>query len=113
MYHPNTSSSPHYSTSSNSHANAITPSTWFDNLYIFKPIKDTSLPSNLELSFLLDSGAFNCVLNLPTFTILADHFFKLSKSTPQISDFKILTVGNKTEVPILFDVIPTLHTPIH
>ena len=41
MYHPNTSSC--YQ-SSNSNANAITPSTWFVNLYILKPTEDTSLP---------------------------------------------------------------------
>ena len=67
MYQPNTSSQ--YPSLSNEHANAITPSTWFVNLYIFKPIEDTPLPSKLELIFLPDSGASICVLNLPTSTI--------------------------------------------
>ena len=63
MYHPHNSSS-QYSSSNNEHANAITPSTWFVNFYIFKPIEDTSFLSELELLFLLDSGASICVLNL-------------------------------------------------
>ena len=67
MYYPNTSSC---SQSSNNQANAITPSTWFVNLYIFKPPEDTSAPSKLELLFPLDSSASICVLNLSTFTIL-------------------------------------------
>ena len=73
MYHPNPPLSQPSSTYTE-HANAITPSTWFVNLYIFKPSEDTSIPSKLELLFLLDSGASICVLNLPTFTILADNF---------------------------------------
>ena len=53
------------------------------------------------------------VLNLPTFTILADHFLKCSKHFPHKAEFKTLTVANKTEVPILYNVIRTLHTSIH
>ena len=113
MYHSNLSSCSQYSTSSNNHVNALTPSTWFVNLYIFKKLEDTSSPSKLEFLFLLDSVASTCVLNLLTFTILADHFLKCSKSTPQKNDFKTLTVANKTEVPILFNVILTLHASIH
>ena len=64
MYHQTTSSS-QYSSLSTEHANAITPSTWFVNLYIFKPIEDTSLPSKLGLLFLLDSGASICVFTFP------------------------------------------------
>ena len=112
MYHPTTSSS-QYSSPSNEHANAITPSTWFVNLYFFKPIEDTLLPSKLELLFLLDSGASICVLNLPTFTTLADHFLKCSKCSPQNDEFKTSTVANETEVPLLHKVILTLHTSIH
>ena len=112
MYHNNTSSS-QFPSLCNGHADATTPSTWFVNLYIFKPIEDTSLPSKLELLFLLDSGASVCILNLPTFTILADHFLKCLKSPPHKAEFKILTVANKTEVPILFIVILTLHISIH
>ena len=81
MYHPNTSSS-QYSSLSNEHANAITSSTWFVNLYICKPIEDTSLPSKLEPLFLLDNGASVCVLTLPTFMFLSDHFLKCSKISP-------------------------------
>ena len=50
MNQPTTSASQNSSLSTE-HANAITPSTWFVNLYIFKPNEDTSLPSKLELLF--------------------------------------------------------------
>ena len=76
MYQPTTFAS-QYPSLSTEHDNAITPSTWFVNLYIFLPSEDTS---KLKLLFLLDSGASICVLNLPTFTILADHFFKVFKT---------------------------------
>ena len=112
MYHPNISSSQSSSTPAE-HANAITPSTWFVNLYIFKPTEDTSIPSKLELLFLLDSGASICVLNLPTFTILADHFLKCSTHSPYQNEFKTLTVANKSEVPILHNVTLTLHTSLN
>ena len=112
MYHPNSPLSQSSSTSTE-HANAITPSTWFVNLYIFKPSEDTSIPSKRELLFLLDSGASICVLNLPTFTILADHFLKCSKHSPHQNEYKTLTVANKSEVPILHNLILTLHTSFH
>ena len=112
MYHPNPQLSQPSSTSTE-HANAITPSTWFVNLFIFKPSEDTSIPSKLELLFLLDSGASICVLNLPTFTILADHFLKCSKQSPHQNEYKTLTVANKSEVPILHNLILTLHTSLH
>ena len=114
MYHPSpTTSASQYSSLSTEHANAITPSTWLVNLYIFKPSEDTSLPSKLELLFLLDSGASICVLNLRTFTILADHFLKCSKHSSHKDEFKTLTVANKTEVHTLYNIILTLHTSIH
>ena len=111
MYQPTTFAS-QYSSFSTEHANAITPSTWFANLYIFKPSEDTSLPTKLELLILLDSGASICVLNLPTFTILADHFLKCSKHSPHKDECVTLAVANETEVPNLYNVILTLHTSI-
>ena len=62
---------------------------------------------------LLDSGASLCGLNLPTFRILADHFPKCSKSTSPNIDFKTLTVANKDEVPIQFNDILSIQTPVH
>ena len=112
MYHPKISS-PQSSFTSTEHANAITPSTWFVNLYIFKPSEDTSIPSKLELLFLLDSGASICVLNLPTFTILAEHFLKCSTHSPHQNEYKTLTVANKSDVPILHNIILTLHTSLN
>ena len=111
MYHPNPPF-PQSSSTSTEHANALTPSTWFVNLFLFKPKEDTSIPSKLELLFLLDSGASICVLNLPTFTILADHFLKCSKHSPSQNEYKTLTVANKSEVPILHNLILTLHTSL-
>ena len=61
---------------------------------------------------MLDSEASICVLNLPTFTIIANHFLKYSNFT-QNNEVKTLTVANKTEVPILFNVFLTVHTSIH
>ena len=55
-------------------------------LYIIKPPEDTSFNSKLEILFLLDSGASICVLKLPTFAKLADHFLKYSKSTAKTND---------------------------
>ena len=52
-------------------------------------------------------------LDLHTFTILADHFLKCSKTTPQKDEFKTLTVAHKAEVPVVFYVILTLHTSIY
>ena len=102
MYHPNISSCSQSSTLSNHHANAITLSTWFVNLYIFKPPENTSFPSKLDILFLPDNGASICVLNLLTFTILADHILKCSKSTPNNIDnaLKTLTVTNKAAILI-------------
>ena len=111
MYHLNPSF-PQSSSTSTEHANALTPSTWFVNLFLFKPNEDTSIPSKLELLFLLDSGASICVLNLPTFTILADHLLKCSKHSPPQNEYKTLTVANKSEVPILHNLMLTLHTSL-
>ena len=113
MHHPKTCSCGQYSTLSNNHANAITLCTWFVNLCIVKPPKDTSLPSKIEILYLLDSSASICVLALPTSTILADHFLNCSKATPNNNDIKTLTIANKPEVPILFIEILRLHTSIH
>ena len=83
----------------------------FSNL-VKIPLSLTSIPSKLELLFLLDSGASICVLNLPTFTILADHFLKCSKHSPHQNEYKTLTVANKSEVPILHNLTLTLHTSL-
>ena len=101
------------STLTNNHANSITASTWFVDLYNFKPLEDSTLSSKLKLYFLQDSGAFIGVLNFPTSTKSADEFLKSLKSTPSKTDFKTLRVTNKAEVPIVFNIILTLHTSIH
>ena len=62
---------------------------------------------------MVDGGASIRILNLPLFPILADHFLKCSKFTPNNIDRKILTVANKVEFPHLFNLFLTLHTSIH
>ena len=102
------------STPTNNHDIAVTISTRFVTLYIFKPAENSSLPSKLGLLFLLASGASVCVLNFTTFTIFVDHFFfKCSESTHSSEDFKTLTVAIKADAPIIFNVTPTLQTFIH
>ena len=88
--HLNTISCSQSFTLSNNHANAIIPSTWFVNMYIFKQLEDTSsfLPK-LDIVFLLDNGAFTCVLSSATFKILTENFLNWTKSTHNNNDFKI------------------------
>ena len=45
--------------------------------------------------------------------MLADHFLQHSKTILQNDEIKTFTVANKAEVPILFNVILTLHTSNH
>ena len=111
MYQSTTSAS-QYSSLSTEHANAITPSTWLVNLYIFKPNEDTSLPSKLELLFLLERGASIC-FKLTHLYNLSPSIFKVFKTFSYKAEFKTLTVANKIEVPILYNVIRTLHTSHH
>ena len=92
--------------------NAITPSRWFFNLYISQSKTDTSTPSQLEILFLLDSGASISFLNLPTYTILAEEFLHCSSHIyPPPS--KTITIANKAQVPILFNINLTCHTSIN
>ena len=86
--------------------NAVTPSSWFLNLYASKPLKDTSTPSKLEILFLLDSGASISVLNVPTYTILAKSFLNCSTEINS-SPTKTISIATKTEVPILHNITVT------
>ena len=54
--------------------NAVTPSSWFLNLYVSKSLKDTSTPSKLEILFLLDSGASISALTYLLILYLLNHF---------------------------------------
>ena len=49
-------------------ANALTPTSWFYSLYLHTPERhnDNDHPYRLEISFLLDDGAFLPVLNYLT-----------------------------------------------
>ena len=54
-------------------ANALTPTSWFYSLYTNASPHQNQLdyPSRLGNSFLLDIGASICVLNYPTYVIIA------------------------------------------
>ena len=92
--------------------NAITPSSWFFNLYYSKSKNDNSTSSKLETLFLLDSGGSISALNLPTYTILAEKILHCS-SEIHPSPSKTTTVANKAQVPILFNNNLTCHTSIN
>ena len=53
-------------------ANAVTPTTWFYNLYVHTPssITQRDNTSRLEIAFLLESGISFSVLNYPTYVTL-------------------------------------------
>ena len=61
--------------------------------------------------FLRDSGGTISVLNVPTFTALADHFLKCSKHFANFFSLTLM-VANKSQVPILTHVTLTCHTTI-
>ena len=101
MYHPTETT------------NAITPTSWFYQLYVHTPHqKLDTCSSRLEILFLLDTGASISVLNLPTYTIITKHLniIPQNKYTVQIS--KTLTVANPTEVHILNYFTLTCNTGI-
>ena len=92
--------------------NAVTPPTsWFLNLYATKSLKDTSSPSKLEILFLLDSGASISVINIATYTILAQSFLNCSTEITTLST-KTISIATKTEIPILHNITLTCHTSI-
>ena len=95
-------------------ANTITPYGWFYPLYIHaSERKDNTLPSKLEILFLLDTGASVSVLNLPTFHVIAK---QLNLNVPKDIEnplAKTLTVPNQTEVPIVLYVSMTCFTEVN
>ena len=87
-------------------ANAVTPTSWFNTLYVHTPssIEQRDNPSRLEIAFLLDSGASISVLNYPTYitlTKLLDIRPNHTSDTGLQHTSKTLTVANQDEVPIL------------
>ena len=86
--------------------NAVTPTIWFNALYVHTPASITQRdnPSRLEIAFLLDSGASISVLNYPTYitlTILLDIRPNHTSDIGPHNTSKTLTVANQTEVPVL------------
>ena len=82
------------------------------SIHLIAP-EDSSLPSKQEILIIQESGVSVCVLNLPTVTILADHFLECSKSNLSNTDGKTLSVAKEAEVHILFKAILTKLTSIH
>ena len=91
-----------------------TPYSWFYALYVHAfEGKDNILPSNLEILFLLDTGASISVLTLPTFHVIAK---PLNLNVPKVIEnkrAKTLTVANWTEVPIIPYVLMTYFTEVN
>ena len=79
--------------------NAITPPSWFYNLYIHTQNEtDSNLPSRLEIAFLLDSGALILVLNVPNYMMITRMFNDCNQKQHDTS--KTLTIANQSEVSI-------------
>ena len=93
-------------------AKAVTPTSWFYSICTHTaPNKiQHDYPLKLEISFLLDSGASNPVLNYPPYVTLA----KLPKieQNNTLNPSKTLTVANQTEVSILHYVAVALNTTV-
>ena len=81
--------------------NGITPTSWFYQLSIYTPPQTIDpCSSRFQIILLLDTGASIFVLNLPTYTILAERL-NINAHTKEQQKTKTLTVANQTEVPIL------------
>ena len=93
-------------------ANAVTPTKWFYTLFTHTPSNQIQrdYPSQIKISFLLDSGASISVLNHPTFVTIAKLLHIKQNNT--LNPSKTLNVANQTEIPILHYVIIYLNTTI-
>ena len=78
--------------------NTIIPTNCFFHLYFSKSKIDLSTTSKLEILFRLDSGASISVLNLPTYTHLAEKFLPCSFEL-QSSHSKSTNVAKKSPSP--------------
>ena len=95
-------------------ANTITPYSWFYPLDVHAPEeKDNTLPSKLEILFLLDTGASLLVLNLPTFHVIAKQLNLNIPKNIENKRAKTLTVANQTEVPIIHYISMTCFTEVN
>ena len=95
-------------------ANTITPYNWFFPLYLHaSETNDNILPSNLEILFLLDTGASIFVLNLPTFHVISKQLNINVPTNLQNKRAKTLTVANQTEVPIIHYISMTCFTEVN
>ena len=76
-------------------ANALTPTSWFYSLYLDTPERynDNDHPSNLEISFLLNSGASISELNYPTYRTIAK-LLNITCNTKTNHTSNTLTVAN-------------------
>ena len=95
-------------------ANTITPYSWFYPLYIHAlERKDNTLPSILEIVFLLNTGASISVLNPPTFHVIAKQLNLHVPKGNENTRAKTLLVANQTEVPIVHYVSMTSFTEVN
>ena len=78
--------------------NAIPPTNCFNTLYIHSQNEsDSNLTSSLAIASLLDSGAFNSLLKIPTYTMITQMFNVCHHD--QHDTKKTLTTANHSEVP--------------
>ena len=86
-------------------ANALTTTSWFYSLYLHTPERcnDSDHPSGLEISFLLDSGAFTSVLNYPTYLTIVK-LLNITCYTKTNHTSKALTVA-QTKLKFIFYII--------
>ena len=83
------------------------------HLFLHTPERynDNDHPLKVEVSFFLDSGASNSVLNCPTYLTIAK-LLNITCNNKTNHTSKTLTVANQTEVPTLHYISTTLNTSI-
>ena len=95
-------------------ANIVTSYSWFYPLYVHASEReDNILPSKLEILFLLDTGAYISVLNLPSFHVIAKQLNLNVPKNIENKRAKTLTVANQTEVPKIHYVSMTCFTEVN
>ena len=75
--------------------------------------KDNILPSELEILFLLDTGASISVLNLPSIHVIEKQLTLNIPNNIGNKRAKTLTVANQTEVPIIHYVSMSCFTEVN
>ena len=79
--------------------NAMSPTSWFYNLYILSQNKtDSNLPPKMEVDFPLDSSASLSVPFTPC-SMMISQLFNVCNHDPHVTS-KTLTIANQSEAPV-------------